>query len=76
MQVKAFPTHLGNLLITDDFAPPVLQRAISELSRQAIWQYGWRSNARRDRYCYWHAPIAGGGSESRVNCEAGRATTC
>lgn len=70
MQIKAFPTHLGSLLITDDFAPLPLQQAMSELTRNSIWKYGWRSNARRDRYCYWHAHIAGGDGESRINCEA------
>ncbi|WP_144264587.1 2OG-Fe(II) oxygenase [Polaromonas sp. C04] len=70
MQIKAFPTHLGQLLVTDDFAPLPLQQAVSELARQPIWKYGWRSNNRRDRYCYWHAHIAGGDGNSRANCEA------
>jgi SM-20-related protein len=69
MQIKAFPTHLGNLLVTDDFAPLQLQKAVSELTRTPIWQYGWRSNSRRDRYCYWHSHIAGGDGQSRANCE-------
>lgn len=70
MNIKSLPTHLGPLLVTDDFAPKPLQRAMSDLTRQAIWQYGWRSNHRRDRFCYWHVPIAGGDGSSRVNCEA------
>lgn len=69
MQIKAFPTHLGNLLVTDDAVPLALQQAISELTREPIWKYGWRSNTRRDRYCYWHAHIAGGDGSSRQNCE-------
>lgn len=70
MQIKSFPTHLGNLVITDDAVPLSLQQAISKLTRESIWAYGWRSNARRDRYCYWHAHIAGGDGISRRNCEA------
>ena len=69
MQIKSFPTHLGNLVITDDAVPLALQQAISKLTRESIWAYGWRSNTRRDRYCYWHAHIAGGDGTSRKNCE-------
>jgi SM-20-related protein len=70
VQIKAFPTHLGNLLVTDEFVPLQLQQALSELTRQPIWKYGWRSNNRRDRYCYWHAHVAGGDSQTRTNCES------
>lgn len=70
MQVKAFPTHLGQLLVTDEFAPQKLQRALTEIARQPIWQYGWRSNTRRERFSYWHAHVAGGDGQSRANCEA------
>ena len=70
MQIKSFPTHLGNLIVTDDAVPLALQQAISKLTRESIWAYGWRSNSRRDRYCYWHAHIAGGDGTSRKNCEA------
>lgn len=69
MQIKSMPTYLGNVYVTDDFVPVPLQRAISEMTKQAIWQYGWRSNTRRERYCYWHAHVAGGGVDSRINCE-------
>src|SRR5438105_4229966 len=60
---------LGSLVISDDFVPRVLQLQITALTQGPIWQYGWRSNTRRDRFCYWHAPFAGGGIESRLNCE-------
>ena len=69
MEVKAFPTQLGNLLVTDNFVPHQLQQAMTAITRKAIWQYGWRSNTRRERFCYWHVPIAGGDSQSRSNCE-------
>lgn len=69
MQIKAFPTHLGQVFVTDDVVPAQLQHALTELTRQPIWKYGWRSNTRRERYCYWHAHIAGGDGDSRVNCE-------
>ena len=70
MQVKAIPSFLGDLLITDDFVPKRLQAALSEIARQPIWRYGWRSNGRRDRYCFWHAHVAGGDGNSRQSCEA------
>ncbi len=69
MEVKAFPTHLGKVLVTDDFVPPQLQQALTEITRQPIWKYGWRSNTRRERYSYWHAHVAGGDGDSRNNCE-------
>lgn len=69
MQIKTIPSFIGDMLITDDFVPRPLQSAISDVARQPIWKYGWRSNARRDRYCYWHAHVAGGDGESRANCE-------
>jgi SM-20-related protein len=69
MEIKSFPTHLGPLLVTDDFVPAQLQHALSEMIRQPIWKYGWRSNTRRDRYCYWHAHVAGGDGAARINCE-------
>ncbi|WP_343725354.1 2OG-Fe(II) oxygenase [Herbaspirillum huttiense] len=69
MEIKSFPTHLGPLLVTDDFVPTQLQHALSEMIRQPIWKYGWRSNTRRDRYCYWHAHVAGGDGAARIDCE-------
>jgi SM-20-related protein len=69
MKIKTFPSYLGNLLVTDDFVPPQLQDALCKLAQQPIWQYGWRSNSRRERFAYWHAHVAGGDSCSRSNCE-------
>ena len=69
MQMRQFPTHLGSLVVTEDFVPKELQQAMAVLTRQPIWQYGWRSNIRRERFCYWHCHIAGGDGDSRENCE-------
>ncbi|MBM2772021.1 2OG-Fe(II) oxygenase [Burkholderia territorii] len=55
--------------VFDDLVPAHLRQSLSELVRGPIWQYGWRSNTRRDRFCFWHASFAGGGIESRANCE-------
>jgi len=70
MEVKAFPTHLGKILVVDDFVPLQLQQALTSITEQPIWKYGWRSNTRRDRYSYWHAHVAGGDGKNRSNCEA------
>lgn len=55
--------------ISDDLVSKGLQQKITTLVQGAIWQYGWRSNIRRDRFCYWHASFAGGDMESQLNCE-------
>ena len=61
--------RLGKVIVSDDFVPRDLQQQITEMVQGPIWQYGWRSNSRRDRFCYWHAAFAGGDGNSRVNCE-------
>lgn len=61
--------ELGQVVVTDDLVPRALQTKLTDLVRQPIWQYGWKSNSRRDRYCYWHAHFAGGDGRSRRNCE-------
>ena len=60
---------LGKVLVNDSLAPKPLQRRITRLMQQPIWQYGWRSNPRRDRFAYWHVHFAGGEYDSRVDCE-------
>ncbi len=63
--------HIANRIHTyDDLVPASLRQRLNDLVRRPIWQYGWRSNTRRDRFCFWHASFAGGGIESRTNCEA------
>jgi SM-20-related protein len=74
LKITTIPSYLGELQVIDDFAPKQLQLAVSHLARQPIWKYGWRSNARRDRYCFWHAHIAGGDGDSRASCEKDLAT--
>lgn len=45
--------------VLDDIVPLDLQRRLEELASGPIWRYGWRSNDRQDRYCFWHAHFAG-----------------
>ena len=59
----------GDVVVCDDFVPRDLQRRITALTQGPIWQYGWRSNSRRDRFCFWHAHFAGGDGKARVGCE-------
>jgi SM-20-related protein len=47
-----------------------LRERITAYLQRPIWQYGWKSNKKGDRFSYWHASIAGGDDKSRVNCEA------
>lgn len=62
--------HIAKTIaVHDDLVPAPLRERLSTLVKQPIWQYGWRSNTRRDRFCFWHANFAGGGIESRINCE-------
>lgn len=67
--VKRFPTYLGDMLVTDDIADRQLLGEVHELIKKPIWAYGWKSNQRRDRYCFWHSHFAGGDGNSRQNCE-------
>jgi len=62
-------SELGGVIVSDDFISRSLQKRITEVVQGPIWQYGWHSNSRRDRFCYWHAAFAGGSANSRVNCE-------
>lgn len=64
------PALRDEIRVLDDLVPRALQRRLTELIRKPIWAYGWRSNARRDRHCYWHAHFAGGDHNSRRDCEA------
>ena len=68
--IKRVPTFLGDMLVVDDFVDRELLARIHALIKKPIWAYGWKSNQRRDRYCFWHAPFAGGDGSSRRNCEA------
>jgi SM-20-related protein len=58
------------IVMSDTSVPKTVQRSITEFTKKPIWQYGWQSNARRDRHCYWHAHFAGGDGNSRRNCLA------
>lgn len=55
--------------IFDDLVPPALQEELAALVKEPIWRYGWKSNRRNDRFCFWHADFAGGGADSRTDCE-------
>jgi len=55
--------------IFDDLVPNSLQEALTAMVSRPIWEYGWRSNVRRDRFCFWHAHFAGGNINSRKSCE-------
>lgn len=59
----------GKITVYDNIVPQDLQLKIRELTSGPIWQYGWKSNARRDKYCFWNARFAGGNLESLENCE-------
>lgn len=57
------------VLVHDDVVDDALRLRLTRFLQGPIWQYGWRSNARKDRFCYWHAAFAGGDGESRIDCE-------
>ncbi|GAB2575530.1 hypothetical protein ISP15_12835 [Dyella jejuensis] len=57
------------VLTYDDLVPDSLQQSLTHLIQQPIWRYGWRSNKRQDRFCFWHAHFAGGDGSSRKSCE-------
>lgn len=57
------------ILVRDGLLPGTERRQISDFLSQPIWQYGWRSDPRRDRYPFWHVAFAGGDARSRVSCE-------
>lgn len=61
---------LETVTVLDNLVPRSLQQRISALISGPIWQYGWRSNTRLDRFCFWHAHFAGGDQHSRASCEA------
>lgn len=56
------------IVVSEDFVEPRLQQQISALVRSPIWQYGWKSNRTKDRFCYWHSHFAGS-EEGRSSCE-------
>jgi SM-20-related protein len=58
----------GEIAAYDDLVPVELQEKLASFARQPIWRYGWHSNGRQDRYCFWHAHFAGGDGQSRRNC--------
>lgn len=60
----------SHICIYDDLVPTALQEDLTAMVRRPIWEYGWRSNVRRDRFCFWHAHFAGKGIDSREDCEA------
>ena len=62
--------YADEILIDDRLVPRDLRGRIAELIKQPIWQYGWQSSGRRDRFCFWHVHFAGGDGRSRRNCEA------
>jgi SM-20-related protein len=53
--------------VMDDFVPLELQQQFAEFASRPIWGYGWRSNEKQDRYCFWHAHFAGK-EKSRTSC--------
>jgi len=61
--------QLDEIIVSDDFVPATLRRDLNNLVSGPIWQYGHRSNGRRDRFCFWNAHFAGGSGSSRKNCE-------
>jgi SM-20-related protein len=54
--------------IHDGLIPAELQTAVAALMRQPNWAYGWKSNAEKDKYSFWHRHFAGGDLNSRVSC--------
>jgi SM-20-related protein len=65
------PPGLDHVIVSDDLVPAELQSFLSALVGSAIWSYGWKSSSRNDRFAFWHAHGAGGGAESRNDCEPG-----
>lgn len=58
-----------DIRVLDHLVPDALQQALTAMVSRPIWQYGWRSNVRRDRFCFWHAHFAGGAIDSVQSCE-------
>lgn len=59
----------SDVKIIHSLIPKRLQKQLSALMAMPIWAYGWKSNAGKDEFPYWHAHFAGGDSKSRRNCE-------
>jgi len=55
--------------VWDGLVPKPLRERIGALLQRPIWQYGWQSNNKLNRFCHWHAHFAGGGINSRRSCE-------
>lgn len=56
------------ILVRDEMVPIELQEQLAELAGRPIWGFGWHSNGRQDRYCFWHAHFAGSNGKSRLGC--------
>ena len=63
------PLQHGAVLVRDGVVVAAERARIARFLTQPIWQYGWRSNPRRDRYPFWHVHFAGGDYKSRASCE-------
>lgn len=68
-ETKVLAPQGVDVLVHDDVVDAELRARITRYLQGPIWQYGWRSNARKDRFCYWHAAFAGGDGENRIDCE-------
>lgn len=56
--------------IHDGLIPAELQAQLAAVMKQPRWAYGWKSNAEKDRYSFWHRHFAGGDLHSRIDCAA------
>lgn len=60
--------RMKTIKVFDGLPGALLKEELFELATRPIWQYGWRSNIKVDKYFFWHAHFAGGGLTNRVSC--------
>ena len=70
LAIRTTAVDTKEIQIYDVLVPAALEAKLSALVKRPIWQYGWRSNSKLDRFCFWHAHFAGGDENSRTSCEA------
>src|SRR5262245_16498055 len=59
-----------DIRVHDGLVPKPLRDSLVRLIRAPIWAFGWKSDAAKDNFNFWHCHFAGGDSRSRRNCEA------
>jgi len=63
-----FELRAKDVKVVDDLVDTSLMQELFELGASPIWQYGWRSNVKVDKYFFWHAHFAGRGIDNRTSC--------